>query len=383
MRISNLAIKNSHINQLHKNTVSLNKAEMQLASGQRYERTSDNPIAGINSVYHKVRLNQLDQYQKNVIDSKGYVASSHDYISHTVELVQRIRELTVQSANGVHTPEDREIVALEVEELLKEIISTANSSHKDDYLFAGSKVSDKPFLAFTRSEPGLAKPLVDRVEYLGDKREIVRDIDQRERVKIGLNGNDLFWGNDNIIVSLKDSRSYLAASDQTIRIDGHELVIEEGDDLEAVVEKINRQLPSATAFIRELPDGKVVFSIESSYPHQLSIEDIKGGTVMSDLGVIHAGTLGQHPPNNIHPNTLRRGGSLFDIVMGLRDSLLENQVEDIGGKHLGSLDQTLNNLLRNQARISATQSRMQGVEKKLALDEKTPPSSCLKPRTWT
>ena len=369
MRVSNLGIKNSYVYQLQQNASNLLKTEMQMATGQRYERTSNNPIAAINSVYHKTKLNQLNQYQKNLTDSKGYIESSHSYISHGVDMVQRIREIAVQAANGIHSKEEREIMSSEVEELLKEIINTANAKHKDEYLFAGSKVSIKPFLSFETTKSGLPKPLIERVEYLGDGREIIRRIGEKENIEIGLNGNNLFWGQNNVIVSLKDSQSYLVSRDQVIRIDGQEVPIEEGDDLAIIIDKINRKVPSVTASKRELPNGNVVFSIESNYPHQLLIEDIEGGNVMSDLGVTLEGTEGQNPPNNIHPNTMSKNGTVFDIIIGFRDSLLDNNSEDIGGKHLGLIDGALNNILRHQARVSSVQSRMKRVEKNLAIDE--------------
>lgn len=369
MRVSNLGIKNSYIHQLQKNAANLLKTEMQMATGKRYERTSNNPIAGINSVYYKAKLSELKQYQNNILDSKGYVESSHSHITHGTNMLARIRELAVQSANGVYTKEEREIVALEVEELLKEMISTANANYNDEFLFAGSKVSSKPFLSSETTRSGLPKPLVERVDYLGDRREVVRSIGQKEKVEIGLNGNNLFWGQNNVIVSLKDSRSYLADNDQVIRIDGQEVRIAEGDDLDIIIDKINREVPSATAFKRELPNGNIVFSIESNYPHELFIEDIAGGTIMSDLGIIHEGTEGQNSPNNIHPNTIKRGGMVFDIIIGLRNALLDNNPIDIGGKHLGSIDEALNSMLRHQARISSVQSRMKEAGKNLALDE--------------
>lgn len=369
MRISNFGIKNDFVNQLHKNAASLNKVERQLGTGQRYERTSDNPIAGINSVYYKTKLSQLSQYKKNVEDAKGYVKTSHDYALHSVNVLQKIRELTVQAANGIYSKEERGNMAMEVEELLKEIVNTANSKYKDEYLFSGSKVSTKPFLSFMTSKPGFSKPFTEQVTYVGDERETVREIDQKERVSIGLSGNTLFWGEDNIIISLKDSGGYLANSDQEISIDGQIVRVQEGDDLDTVIDKINRNVPSVTAEKRELPDGKIVFSVESNYPHQLSIADIKGGSVMSDLGIIHSGAQGYSPPNNIQPNTMQRGGSLFDVIINLRNALLDDNVSDIGGRHLGALDRSLNNMLRAGARISASQNRMNDVEKKLAVDE--------------
>ncbi|MBL8993561.1 MAG: flagellar biosynthesis protein FlgL, partial [Spirochaetia bacterium] len=120
---------------------------------------------------------------------------------------------------------------------------------------------------------------------------------------------------------------------------------------------------------RELPDGRLVFAIESSYPHRIQMEDIKGGTVMQDLGVIREGKEGQFVGNNIHPNTLESGGSIFDIVIRFRNSLLKNQQEDIGSRDLRDLSAGIDNMLLNQARLSANANRLEMTEKKLARDQ--------------
>ena len=369
MRISNLEIKNNLIHRIKENYQNRHQVETQLATGKRYQLPSQNPVAAINSVYDRVRLNQIDQFDRNIKDTKGYVDVSHTKIAHTVNLMHRVRELAVLGANGSYRLEDRQAMAVEVEELLKEIIATANSRYKDDYLFAGSKVDLEPFRVSMTSRDGLDKPVVERVDYLGNNREITRDIDLDDKVNVGLSGNVLFWGENDLIVSLSDARAYVADRDQRIRIDGQKVEIAAGDNLDAVIDRINRDVPSVRASKQELPDGRLAFSLESRSPHQLHLEDLEGGTVLRSLGILRQGDEGDQPPQNIHPNTIRSGGSVFDVLIRFRDSLLNDRVENIGGRDLGSITESMNHILENQARISAVQTRMMESEKRLALEK--------------
>ena len=53
-------------------------------------------------------------------------------MSYTVDILQKVRELAVQAANGIYSKENRENMAVEVDELLKELVTTANSRYQDN-----------------------------------------------------------------------------------------------------------------------------------------------------------------------------------------------------------------------------------------------------------
>ena len=369
IRVSNLGIKNNVIGNIKNNYQRMNKVQEQMSTGKKINRPSDHPIHAINSIYQRVRINQIDQYQKNIDDSKSHVDFSHDTISHAVNVMQRVRELTVQSANGTYNAKDREAMAYEIEELLKELIASANAKYKDHYLFSGSESEKMAFRMFETTREGLPRPVVDQVIYQGNNRVLKRAIDLEESVEVGVAGSNVFWAEPHIIVSRQDSRSYIAAQNQVVRIDGQSVQITQGDDLDTVIEKINREVSTVRAFKQRLPDGRVVFGIESNDPHLLMLEDIEGGTVLQDLAILRSGGDSAYPPNNIHPDTIQSGGSIFDAVIRFRNSLLTDDLENIGTRDLGSIDRGLHNLLKEQARISSSQTRMNLVEKKLARDK--------------
>ena len=369
MRISNFSVKKNLIDNVQKNYSKMEKKQIQMATGRKNLRVSDSPIETINSIYNRTRLNHIKQYEKNILDSKDYINLSHDKMLHGVDVMQRIRELAVQGSNGIYSPSDREKMGIEVEELLREMIHASNTKFDDSYLYSGTSDQTKPFVFTERTVTKVGLSVVDKVEYLGDYRQSIREIGKEERVSVGLPGNEVFWAEQHVIVGLSDAQNYIAERDQTIRIDGKEVSISQGDNLDTIIASINRNVSSVTAFKRPLENGNVVFSIESNYPHQIALEDIYGGNVLQNLGIIREGENSQFPGRNINPNTIESTGSIFDAIIQLRDSLIYNRPQEISGKNLNSISEGLNNLLRNQSKISALQERLNSLEKSYGLEK--------------
>ena len=85
---------------------------------------------------------------------------------------------------------------------------------------------------------------------------------------------------------------------------------------------------------------------------------------MQDIGVVS----GKNPPKNLSPEARVFGGTIFDMVMRLRDSLFMNNAEDVGGSALGGIDLALENLLKNRAELGAKASRLDMVQKRVIED---------------
>ena len=366
MRVANSTMKNEMVNNLKTNYRNMQKIQKQMMTGKKTFVPSDNPINAINSIYSRIRINQINQYEKNISDSKSMINVIHDKISSTVNILQRVREISVQAANGIYTREDRQAMGIEVEELMKEAISLANSQFEDQYVFAGSKIRNKPFNAIYENSVEAGKEIISKIEYTGDKQIKEIEINTGDKIKVSFSGANLFWGTENVVVSLKDSRDFIAQQDSIIRIDNYEVKIDIGDNLQTVINKINELVPSVKAFKEQLQNGNEVIGFSSSYPHQIIFEDIEGSKVLQDLGVI---TNSKNIAQNLHANTLQKGGALFDILLRFRDSLIQNNSETIGTRDLADLSSSLDNILKKQAEISAIQSRLHIQENDFAVEK--------------
>jgi flagellin len=92
-----------------------------LSSGMRINRAGDD-ASGL-AVSEKLRgqIRGLNQAQRNIENGVSFIQTTEGYLQETQDILHRVRELSVQSANGVYTDEDRLQIQVEVSQLVDEI----------------------------------------------------------------------------------------------------------------------------------------------------------------------------------------------------------------------------------------------------------------------
>ncbi|MBQ4531073.1 MAG: flagellin [Lachnospiraceae bacterium] len=116
----NMAAANTN-RQLGIATGSLSKSTEKLSSGYRINRAADD-AAGL-SISEKMRgqIRGLDQASSNAQDGISLIQTAEGALTESHSILQRMRELSVQAANGTETDDDREAVQAEIEELQEEL----------------------------------------------------------------------------------------------------------------------------------------------------------------------------------------------------------------------------------------------------------------------
>lgn len=92
-----------------------------LSSGMRINRAGDD-ASGL-AVSEKLRgqIRGLNQAEKNIQNGISFIQTTEGYLQETQDILHRMRELAVQSANGIYTAEDRMQIQVEVSQLIDEI----------------------------------------------------------------------------------------------------------------------------------------------------------------------------------------------------------------------------------------------------------------------
>ena len=103
------------------NTANVLKTSKELSCGMRINSASDD-ASGL-SISEKMRsqIRGLNQASRNVMNGVSMLQTAEGYMSSTTDILQRIRELAVQSANGIYSDEDRSMLQTEVEQLVSEV----------------------------------------------------------------------------------------------------------------------------------------------------------------------------------------------------------------------------------------------------------------------
>jgi len=107
--------------QLKSTEMDLNKDIEKLSSGQRINRAGDDASGLAVSEKLRAQIRGLNQAGRNVENAVSFIQTTEGYLSETQDIMHRIRELAVQSANGIYTDEDRMQIQVEVSQLVDEV----------------------------------------------------------------------------------------------------------------------------------------------------------------------------------------------------------------------------------------------------------------------
>ncbi|MCS6985313.1 MAG: flagellar hook-associated protein 3 [Leptospiraceae bacterium] len=368
MRVTNLMINNNLVHTLNRHQYQLQTTEEMLATGSKIRLPSDDPVGAANQMLLRSRMHELEQYERNIQEAKDRLNLMDGQLDRVGEIFQRMRYLTVQAANGTNSGfELREAIAKEINQHLLALVDIANTKDATGRpLFGGSVIERDPFLPiFTHlMSQGIDQGnAMTAVQYQGDNQVLVREIERNEEMAISIPGHRIFWGTNMSIASNKDSFNYVALGDQSFAIDGVRIDVSAGDTLNDIIDKIN----TAPLEVRAAKGAQNEIILTTKTPHMIWLEDLHGGTVLQDLGLIDGAN--PEPPNNYSPNATISGLSLFDVVIMLRDDLIKADSRLVGGRDLEALDMALENILRYRSEIGARLNRLEQHEKRIAWDK--------------
>lgn len=107
--------------ELNWNNADSDKSIEKLSSGMRINRAGDDASGLAVSEKMRSQVRGLQRANKNVQDGISFIQTAEGYLEETHSILQRLRELAVQAANGIFTTEDRMQIQVEVSELIDEV----------------------------------------------------------------------------------------------------------------------------------------------------------------------------------------------------------------------------------------------------------------------
>ncbi|MBB6341072.1 flagellar hook-associated protein 3 FlgL [Pseudomonas fluvialis] len=183
MRISSLQAFNNGVNGLQRNYASVTRTQEQISSGKRILTPADDPVASVRLLQLDQQEALLSQYKDNLTAAKNSLTQEETTLNSVVNVLQRIRELTVQAGGGALSGEDRKSIAKELGERENELLNLMNSRNaQGDYLFSGYLGKTQPFL---RNPDGT-------YSYQGDEGQRSLQVANSTTVAINDNGQRLF-----------------------------------------------------------------------------------------------------------------------------------------------------------------------------------------------
>lgn len=116
----NLSSINAH-RRLAANNEAISSNMRKLSSGMKITRAGDDASGLAVSEKMRAQISGLQRAEKNAQDGISFIQTTEGYLQETTQILQRIRELSIQSANGIYTSEDRMQIQVEVSQLVDEV----------------------------------------------------------------------------------------------------------------------------------------------------------------------------------------------------------------------------------------------------------------------
>lgn len=114
-----------------------------LSSGERINRAGDDASGLAVSEKMRSQIRGLNQASRNISNGVSFIQATEGYLQETTDILQRIRELAVQSANGIYSDEDRMQIQVEVSQLVSEVDRIASQAQFNGMnILTGSFASD-------------------------------------------------------------------------------------------------------------------------------------------------------------------------------------------------------------------------------------------------
>lgn len=144
MRVTQSMVSASILKNISSNYQQLSETQQQLSSGKKITKPSDDPVVATQGIAYRTDVSQVDQYTRNIDTANQWANSSDSALSEANQVLQRIRELTVQASSDTNTSDERKAIKDEVDQLTKQLATVANTQVAGKYIFNGTNTSIQP-----------------------------------------------------------------------------------------------------------------------------------------------------------------------------------------------------------------------------------------------
>jgi len=129
----------------------VSKQMEKLSSGERINKAGDDASGLAVSEKMRTQIQGLRQAERNTEDGMSFIQTAEGYLNQSATIIQRIRSLSIQAANGIYSAQDRQLIQVEVSALVDEVDRIASQAEFNKFkVLTGefSKVNAKSSMWF-------------------------------------------------------------------------------------------------------------------------------------------------------------------------------------------------------------------------------------------
>jgi flagellar hook-associated protein 3 FlgL len=144
-RVSNAQSLSRLLYQVHADGGTIQQLQGQLSTGRRVLRPSEDPAAAIRAMAAQRGQEFKQQVLSNIDSANTILAASETSLAQVQNLLNEARAIAVESAGNTLSAGERTANAVQIRETLSKLVELGNSRFRDQFLFAGGRVVDRPF----------------------------------------------------------------------------------------------------------------------------------------------------------------------------------------------------------------------------------------------
>lgn len=144
MRITNASMVRSHLYDTQNNLTNMSKINQQISTGKVINTVSDDPHKAIKIMNINNEIKYTEKYNYNIDESVGWMNTTDGALDNVGNLLGEIKETILKVGNGTYSQNEMKSLNEDMNEKIKQLADTLNSTYGGKYLFGGSSVDDAP-----------------------------------------------------------------------------------------------------------------------------------------------------------------------------------------------------------------------------------------------
>jgi flagellar hook-associated protein 3 FlgL len=254
-----------------------------VSTGRRINAPSDDPVGTARALDLRTAVSSTNQFMVNVRDATAFATESESTLRAVIDSYHRVRELTVRGASGTLNQEQRDTIALEINQLLESVVDHANTESNNRYLFSGTRTRITPFQATRDPVSGE----ITAVSYAGNSERFSVQVSPGITVPVNEPGDSAFQDLQDTFQTLMDIRDDLRAGDtdslsnvrlgevdnvMTQLLDGAALFGAKMNRLELVEQRLEDRLLGFQEHLSDTEDADLVEAVVRMNTQQTALE---------------------------------------------------------------------------------------------------------------
>ncbi len=321
-RVSDLFMRLRLLEQIQQDQAGIFRLQTQLSTGQRFQTPSEEPVAAQRVMNFQRLLERKQQVRSNLATTQSYLSATDSILGQVSELVAEVRSAALGVMGTTSSDTQRQAVARQIEQALRQLIDMGNQNFRGRYVFAGSRTGSPPF-----SMQGQ-----NLVRYEGNEAHVPSYVNLDLLADSNLHGNEVFGAISEPVrgsvdldpvltwdTRLADLRGGKGISPGSIAVsDGSDTKIVDVSQAETIgdlARLLHANPPAGRTLTVEVTSQGLVLQLDGG---NLSVREVGGGTTAFELGIRNETGVGTAPLVGSDLDPVLRLNTPLDNILGSR-----------------------------------------------------------------